>query len=294
VLWSSPDLVQWTYRNRIYTTNRYGGFWELPYLVPLGDKHILVIGVSPVRYWVGTYDKRKFLFTPDREEAAVLDYSPTCYGPNLHMVDDKGPGGAPRRLMHGWVMHGTTTKDVPYWEGMHSVPRVLTLENNQLIQRPIPQIERQRGRHWCYAAVTIDKPSPGLLKEIRGDALEIVARFDRTGCTAKRFGLHLRTSADGKQKSVAWFDALSGNMGTAGLIHNGGHSGPTGLAAGESVCMHVLLDRSVMEFFINGRVVTERVFSDPSSLGVDVFAEGGDVRLRSIDVWELRSIWDGH
>jgi beta-fructofuranosidase len=293
VLWSSPDLVQWAYRNRIYATNRDGGFWELPYLVPLGNRYVLVIGVWPVRYWVGTYDKQKLVFRPDREEAAVLDYSPTYYSPNLNMVDDKGPGGTPRRLMHGWILHGTTTRGVPYWEGMHSVPRVLTLENNQLIQRPIPEIAMCRGRHWRYAEATIDKPSPGLLKNVRGDALEIIATFDRVGCTAKQFGLNLRMSADGKQKTVVYFDAASGNMGTAGMIHNGGHRGPAGLAPGEPVRMHVLLDRSVLEFFINGRAVTERVFPDPSSLSVDVFAEGGKVELRSIDVWEMRSIWGG-
>jgi sucrose-6-phosphate hydrolase SacC (GH32 family) len=100
-------------------------------------------------------------------------------------------------------------------------------------------------------------------------------------------------SADGKHKTVAYFDMASGDMGTAGLIHNGGHRGPAGLAPGEPVRMHVLLDRSVLESFTNGRAVTERMFPDPLSLGVDVFAEGGKVRLRSIDVWEMRSIWEG-
>jgi sucrose-6-phosphate hydrolase SacC (GH32 family) len=123
--------------------------------------------------------------------------------------------------------------------------------------------------------------------------LEIIAEFDRPACTAKRFGLNLRTSADEKQKTVAYFDVASGEMGTTGLIHNGGHSGPACVAAGEPVRMHILLDRSVMEFFINGRAVTERMFPDASSLGVDVFAEGGEVKLRSIDLWELRSIWGG-
>jgi beta-fructofuranosidase len=176
---------------------------------------------------------------------------------------------------------------------MHSVPRVLTLENNRLIQRPIPEIAMCRGRHWRYAEATIDKPSPDLLKDIRGDALEVMATFDRVGCTAKRFGLSLRMSADGKQKTVAYFDVASGDMGTVGLIHNGGHRGPAGLTPCEPVRMHVLLDRSVLEFFINGHAVTERMFPDPSSLGVDLFTEGGTVKLRSIDIWEMRSTWGG-
>jgi hypothetical protein len=65
VLWSSPDLENWTYRNRIYTTAKYGDFWELPYLLPFGEKSVLIIGVCPVRYWVGAYDKTSFVFKPD-------------------------------------------------------------------------------------------------------------------------------------------------------------------------------------------------------------------------------------
>ena len=282
VLWSSPDLAEWTYRNRIYTTQRDGGFWELPYLVPLGNKHVLVIGVSPVALLGWQVRQAGLLFTPHREEAAVLDYSPSYYSPNLNMLDDKGPGGA-AEADAGWVLHGTTTAGVPYWEGMHSVPRVLTLENNQLIQRPIPEIETQRGRH-CLPRRGDRQAFARASQDVRGDALEIVASFDRVGCTAKRFGVNLRTSADGKQKSVAYFDVASGDMGTAGLIHNGGHRGPACVAAGEPVCTDVLLDRSVMESFINGRVVTQRMFPDPSSLGVDAFAEGGEVKLRSIHV----------
>jgi hypothetical protein len=35
------------------------------------------------------------------------------------------------------------------------------------------------------------------------------------------------------------------------------------------------------------------MFPDPSSLGMDVFAEDGKAELPSIDVWEMRSTWGG-
>ena len=75
------------------------------------------------------------------EEAEILDGSPHFYAPNPHMVDDKGPGGSQRRLMFGWVRGGQTpTKEVPYWDGNHSIPRVLTLDAGKLIQEPIPEL----------------------------------------------------------------------------------------------------------------------------------------------------------
>ena len=37
---------------------------------------------------------------------------------NPHMVDDKGPGGSARRIMHGWATIGRppAVDGVPYWE----------------------------------------------------------------------------------------------------------------------------------------------------------------------------------
>jgi hypothetical protein len=60
-------------------------------------------------------------------------------------------------------------------------------------------------------------------------------------------------SADGKQKTVAYFDVASGDMGTVGLIHHGGHRGPAGLALGEPVRMHVTF------------CLTNRCWSSPST-----------------------------
>ncbi|NQT38810.1 MAG: hypothetical protein HQ581_15045, partial [Planctomycetes bacterium] len=159
VLWSSPDLIDWAFCNRIYTTNRYGGFWELPYLIPLGDRHVLIIGVWPSRYWIGTYDKQKLTFTPDKEEAEILDFSTWYYSPNPHLFDDKGPDGSRRRIMMGWVLGGTPSTNVPYWEGLHSIPRVLTLENGRLIQTPIPELEILRDQHRHLKDQNITSPT---------------------------------------------------------------------------------------------------------------------------------------
>jgi len=68
--------------------------------------------------------------------------------------------------------------------------------------------------------------------------------------------------------------------------------------------MHVFLDGSVIEVFANGRAATTRVYpTRPDSVGIQVFGREPrpserfdakeDLRLTSLDVWELSTIWDG-
>ena len=291
VLWSSSDLTKWTYRQRIYTPRKYGGFWELPYLLDFGRKHVLIIGVWPVRYWVGTYDRQQLIFAPDREEAEILDYSTVYYSPNPHMVDDKGPGGTPRRIMHGWILGGTPTKSVPYWEGLHAIPRVLTLERDQLLQTPIPELTMLRGRHVQVAGRTIDPAACLPLQEVRGDTLEIVAEFDLEDASAKRLGLHLRMAENGEERTTVFFDTASREFGCRTRVDGKERvdQGPSGLAVdAKSVRLHVFLDRSVLETYVNGRAVTARMYPAPGSLAAALFAEGGSARLRALEAWELK------
>jgi len=293
VLWSSPDLEKWTYRNRIHTTGKYGRFWELPYLLPFGEKCVLIIGVQPVRYWVGTFDKTSFAFKPDKEEADILDVSRHFYAPNPHMVDDKGPGGSQRRLMFGWVRGGKTpTRDVPYWDGNHSIPRVLTLEADRLIQKPIPELQILRHGHMQVRNRSIGSDAPGFLKDVRGDALEVIASFDPKGATAKRFGVKLRMSKDGKEQTIVYYEPATGRFGVAGSIVDGEISDKTDFPAGRNITLHIFLDRSVVEVFAAGRVITKRTYSDPASRGLDVFSDGGSVNMEALDVWRMKSIWE--
>jgi sucrose-6-phosphate hydrolase SacC (GH32 family) len=58
------------------------------------------------------------------------------------------------------------------------------------------------------------------------------------------------------------------------------------------VTLRIFLDRSILEVYCGGAALTGRTFCDPEAAGVDLFAEGGSVRLRALDLWEMRSIWE--
>ena len=97
-LWTSPDLEEWTHRSTIAEDHdperRY---WELPYLVPFGDRAVLMVGARNNPYWTGSYDPVARRFHPDRREPRFVDLG-LYYCVNPHLVDDRGPGDAPLEL----------------------------------------------------------------------------------------------------------------------------------------------------------------------------------------------------
>jgi sucrose-6-phosphate hydrolase SacC (GH32 family) len=281
-LWSSPDLEQWMLRKPIHS-GPPGAFWELPYLVPLGSAYVLLIGARRNPYWVGSYDKDKMTFTPDEPAWRWVDRG-DYYAVNPHMVDDKGPGGSPRRIMHAWVRApASPTAGVPYWQGMHSIPRVIALQGRRLIQQPIPELESLRGQEKSFGDRTIAPGTTVALEGISGDTLEIVASF-RPG-DAERFGLRVRVSPDGNTGVPIWYDARTGAFGIAD-VHAFSDLGPN-----EPVQMQVFVDRSVIEIYLNGSALTKVIFLDPKALGIEAFATGGSCTLTGGTVWRMGSMW---
>jgi beta-fructofuranosidase len=282
-LWTSTDLEHWTLQKNIAPTIRHGTFWELPYLVPLAGQHVLFVGAGNNPYWVGQYDTATLAFTPNDTKPRTVDTG-HYYSFNLNMTDDKGPGGTRRQLMHGWVTGPSTpTKSVPYWQGAHSVPRVLRLVDNRLWQEPVPELVQLRGKRFGS-----DEP-------IRGDALDITATFIPDN--ARQFGVKVRVSADGQEFTRVFFDTASRRFGVDGPnaeklkdVRASG-SQESFLSPGAPVTMRILLDRSIVEVFVNGVAYTARTFPPAAALGVESFSEGGSAAIKSLEIYELQSAW---
>lgn len=72
----------------------------------------------------------------------------------------------------------------------------------------------------------------------------------------------------------------------------GRHDGPLTVENGR-VKLHLFVDRSSVELFANDgqTVIADRIFPQPESQDVALYAEGGDARLINLNVWTLQSIW---
>lgn len=283
-LWKSPDLQQWTLQKHIAPSIHRGGFWELPYLIPLGDKHVLMVGAGNP-YWVGTYDATAMIFTPDRAQPRSIDNG-RYYSFNPNMVDDHGPGGARRRIMHGWAPVGRTpTRAVPYWEHAHSIPRVLTLKDGRVWQEPIPELQTLRTLKRSFANLVVTPESGDLIKSVKGDSLELIATF-KPG-TAKRFGIRVRGSETDPAVGVpVWFDyrELTFGAAEAGMASD--------LKAGDRVTLHVFVDRCIVEVYVNGNANTVAAWHEPAAQSVALFSSDGACTLERLQVWRLQSSWE--
>ena len=276
-----PELTDWKYVGRLD-----GVEGECPNFVPLRDKWVLIRSTLPISYIVGDLDTRKIAFTQNGGRG-ILDYGygrtpPSgrsmtrgLYGTNA-FVDNKS-----RRILLGWV---SGFKPRRGWDGCMSLPRILSLDdNNNLVQTPAPELQKLRGKHYAISDLKLTDEQKRL-DGVAGDMLEVVAEFEAG--SAEAFGLKVRASADGN-------DAITIRYAN-GALNVADTEVPLDLEGdSKSLRLHLFLDKSVLELFINDGAasVTRVEYPGEQDLGVSVFAASGSVTLKSLDAWAISSIW---
>jgi levanase len=202
--------------------------------------------------------------------------------------------------MNNWQYGGNIPTDP--WRSAMSIPRVLHLETvagpPRLTFSPVNSVESLRNAHPFTTRVNHLSGTTTLHgRGTSGDTLDIVATFKAHD--ADKFGLNVRVG-NGQHTSIG-YDVRRG-----GVYVDRTQSGdvafssqfpsvefaPLKLRSG-MVTLRVLVDRSSVEVFANdGRVtITDQIFPDRSSQAVQVFSDGGRVRLQKITIWKLKSIW---
>jgi sucrose-6-phosphate hydrolase SacC (GH32 family) len=141
--------------------------------------------------------------------------------------------------------------------------RSLAPEGNHLRQDPLPEFEVLRGKHMSQRDIKVTPDRSGYLQE-RGDMLEIIAEFEPGD--ARIFGLKVRLSDDNKTAVRVFYDAVTGEYDVEGnVIDNSFHGGPVPhvvgkgpsyILKGQLVQIRVLLNRIMVETFVNGQTCT--------------------------------------
>ncbi len=317
LLYRSDDLITWDYLKPLFSRNAdahdplwTGTMWECPQFFPLGDKHMLLLGVAndkePCFYTVcavGSYNDHTF--TP--ETIARFDLGADFYAP-IALRDDAG-----RILVWGWAREargagpdGAAWQDnaiarTTGWAGVLTLPRILTLRPDGLLEvAPAPELRALRGAHHHYTHVVLAANASYLLKEIRGDCLEIVATIEMGAAVS--CGLAVRCSPEGEEQTFILYDRTEERIYidrtrsslSPDIVHSN-DGGSLVLDASESLTLHIFLDRSIVEVYANRRVcLTERIYPLRSdSLGLRLLTRGGEATILSVDVWEILGAWAG-
>jgi len=191
----------------------------------------------------------------------------------------KTPDG--RWLNWGMNIGGSTQGD---WSTHLSLPRVLSVRPDGLLsQEPIVEMEALRRNHW--GAVDIALNGNYVLAPTSATC-EVIAEIELG--TAKKVGLDLRGSSDFRTSSRIYFDVDQKKL------HFGNYDVEFELLEGENVLrIHAFVDRGIIETFVNKREVgTLRPLYNINYQSLRLFSEGGTARVRTVDVWEIGSIWE--
>ena len=212
-----------------------------------------------------------------------------------------------RRVMVAWENNWDYAGAIPTapWQGAETFPRDLGLKTIdgriQLVARPVTALAQLRrgpaGRATHVTAADSVVPLP-----VAGRTLDLTAHL--TAGTASRFGLRVRsgTGADGAPQ----YTEIGYDRHEQQLYVDRTRSGLTDFSSSfpridraalplvnGGITLHVLIDRSSVEVYADqGQVtLTDQVFPDPTSTGVDLFADEGTATLDSVQAWKLSSVW---
>jgi beta-fructofuranosidase len=254
-----------------------------------GDRHMLLCISHRLgcRYYLGDWKGEQFHPT-FHEKMSWVDNS--FFAPES-LLDDRG-----RRIMWAWIFdHPGFKMRTDYgWSGTMSLPRVLSPGPNGVLLMNLPEeIERLRynGLKRTGLAIAADSELP--LEGIRGNSLELDLEFQPS--VAKQYGVKVCCSPGGEEQTLAYYDGPAKKL-KVDTMKSSQVEGPRAVEAGpfelkpdEPLKLRVLVDKSVVEVFANGRqAVMRRVYpSRADSVGVRLFSNGGPANLMLLQAWEM-------
>jgi fructan beta-fructosidase len=312
----SADLKHWAALSDFGPAGATGGVWECPDLFPLavdGDprqtKWVLSVNLNPGgvaggsgnQYFIGSFDGTSFS-SESPEHVLWADYGADFYASTSFSDIPKADG---RRIWLGWLSNWKYGAKVPTdpWRGAQSIPRELKLKRFangiRLVQEPVTELRNLRERHTRLENRSM-KAANNLLKSktIRGETLEIIAEISPED--ASEFGLKVRKS--GSEETVIGVDTkkltLLVDRTRSGNVSFDEHfpsrnAGPFESAAGKSVRLHIFVDRSSVEVFGNDGeiVISETIFPKRTSDGIELYSNDGRARVLTMDIWNLKSVY---
>jgi hypothetical protein len=163
---------------------------------------------------------------------------------------------------------------------------------------PIEEAAGLRSRRLVKIRQASVEEADRQLVGVSGDMLDIEAVIEpRDAATVT---LAVRASADGSERTLLSYDTsrhrFSVDRGHSSLdpdVRKGVHGGTVELVGGQ-LRLRVLLDRSMLEAYVNGtNSLTSRVYpTREDATGLRLTSEGGSARVVSLDVWRMNGAYD--
>ncbi|MCH7228829.1 glycoside hydrolase family 32 protein [Haloferula sp. A504] len=275
----SKDLKNWERVDTIPSVGDCPDFYQLPVDGNTSDRRWILHGAHGV-YRFGSVDGAKFDF--DQKQPTHHLWLGHQYASQTFANTPDG-----RRIMTVWVVHNDEEPPGLPFSQMLSFPTEIKLrtfpEGVRAAATPVKEIQLLHQATHAWEDLTV-RPGENLLRDLRGMLFEIRAEFEIGD--ASEFGFRIRgdhvVSYKVKEKQAQVGGKVSkGNQWPMPPDRN-------------RVKMQILVDRSLIEaFFDEGRAyLMTSFFPQQDNQSLELFSTGGETRLISLDVHELKSAWD--
>ncbi len=323
----STDLANWEYLHQFLEGDRYGMVGDdgaCPYFWPIGDdKHILIhySHTSGGKWLLGDLDKErmKFLATDGGNFNHGASGPGGVHAPSAY-PDGKGGINVIFNMNPGFPSKG--------WNQLMSLPRRITLAPDDgfdpIRQEPAGDYASLRGKRQRIKNLALPANEEVVLKNIKGNTMELIAEIDPQ--SAQNIEIELLRSPGGEERTrliiqpergynprLFGLDEMKARRSARAVMYetvvtlDNTRSSVLPQAAsrppesdsfkrgkGEPIKLHIFIDRSIVEVFVNGKAcVAARVYPGrEDSLGVSLRAQGNGAKLASLDAWQMGSIYD--
>jgi beta-fructofuranosidase len=291
LLYKSRDLRSWEFvhilarrnQNRVASFDPFDPWevWECPEFFALGAKHVLIFSTGGKAYWQsGELDAEKMIF--HSEQAGMLDYG-SFYAPKTQL-DKSG-----NRIMWGWIPETRPVEECKAagWAGLMSLPRVLSLgKDGRLRIRVAAEVNTLRGHEQILNIVADEDRNRRQIEAMRieGASAEIRLTARRT---QEPFELALQSADDAVTWLILKYDPLQPRQ-----ILIDGRPLPVLLGENEDLELHLYVDGSVIEVFVNQHAACTKRFYPLGSKSRDMSLQltGKTANLVSLSVWQMSPI----
>jgi beta-fructofuranosidase len=271
-----------------------GAMWECPNFARVEGHDVLILSPQDVKreinkfinvhqsgYFIGKLDYETGVYS--RGEFEILDYGLDFYAPQITETPDG------RVIMIAWLdmWGGRFPEDVDGWAGMMTIPRELHIKGNSVVSVPVKELEALRTLEKSYTDLTLYKTTT--LDGVKGETFELIMDIDLT--ETEEFEIYLRASEDRNQKTVLSYnktlEIFKFNRDESGEDFTGTRECP--IAPADKMKLHIFVDRSSVEIFINDgeKTVTSRIYPRNDSTDIVFVPKEGGMKIDSVKFYEL-------